>query len=241
MDRLGPWLNGILDHLKNHWQGHVVPTLVMMGALMVVYFVVFGCFGAVMAVGAAAEMPDWFIIVLSLLVFVMIFAMMLVIAPLQLGYIRGCLKLFRGGTFEISEYVGALRDAPGAIVMMTIIMTSAMIGAMLCYLPALIISAVFFFAFPIMADQRTGPIESLKKSVALAKPYIWVLVLYSLIMGMIMGMMAYIPIIGPLAVLPLGTTMMLVPYLDLIGETPRAGGPAEHDDADELDDEPTFD
>ncbi len=238
MDRLGPWMNAILDHLKNEWRAHLVPTLVMVGAIGVAYLVFFGCFGVVVAVGASADMPDWFVLLLILGVFVFIVLLMLVIAPLQLAYMRGCLKLFRGGTFELSEFTGALRDAPAAIVLMALVLTSAMLGAMLCYVPALLVSALFLFAFPVMADEGTGPIDSLKRSVELARPILWVLVLYSLIMGMVMSMMAYVPIVGPLAVLPLGTTMVLVPYLDLKGEPLGTAGGGEDDDDD--DDEPTY-
>lgn len=216
MEFIGPWLTQSLDHLKVDWQKHMVPTLVMFAAVMVLVLVLclFIAVGAVIGIAAGSEdLMALFIMVFSLLGTVV---MMVMIAPLQLGYMRGCLKLLRGGTFELSEFGAGLRFTPGAIVMMIIVLSSVMVAMCFCYFPAFIVGALFMFAFPVMADRECGPIEALKTSVEMVKPHLWGVVLYSFLMGMIMGFVSYVPILGAFAVLPIGSTMVLIPYLDLL-------------------------
>ncbi len=215
MERIGPWLTQSLDHLKVDWQKHIVPTLVMFGGMMVLSIVLCVFIVLGMVAGIAIGSDEVMAILVMFFSLIGTLFMVVALAPLQLGYMRGCLKLMRGEPFELSEFGTALRFTPGAVILMFIVMTSVMIAMCFCYFPAFIVGALFMFGFPVMADRECGPIEALKISVEMVKPNLWAFVLYNFLLGIIVGFVAYVPVLGMFAVVPIGTTMMLIPYLDM--------------------------
>jgi len=216
MDGFGRWFGIGLKHLQEHWRDHVVPGLVMFGVVMVLVVLVFGVAGMGFVIGAVLgeeELGFLLTMVLGMAAMVVLPAFM---APIQVGYMRGTLKLMRGGEFGVGDLFGALRDAPAAMVLMVIVMAATLTAALFCYFPAFLVAALFFHALPALADNGGGPIEALKHSVDLAKRNYWALVLYVLVYGFALGILGYVPILGAVAAIPVGTVLALAPYIDSV-------------------------
>lgn len=218
MDRFGKWLGFGFRHLQDNWQAHIVPGLVFFGVIVGMTMLVVVLYFAGMIIGAAMGEEELGLIISMVLGTGALFVMMIIIAPLQVGYMRGTLKLMRGGELTVGDLFGGLRDAPAACIVMLVVMCSAMFAAMFCYFPAFLVAALFFHAMPSLADNGGGPIDALKDSVDKAKPVFWGLVLYVFVYGMLVGMMGYIPIVGPIAAVPVGVIFALAPYVDALDE-----------------------
>ena len=214
MDGLGRWLGFGFRHFQEHWQKHLVPGLVMFGLVFVMVMAVFVLFGIGFAVGIVTGEEELGMMLGMVLGGVSMLVLPLMIAPIQLGYMRGTLRLMRGGEFGVGDLFGSLRDAPAAMVVMVVVMVAAMTAAMFCYFPAFLVAALFFHALPSLADKGGSPIAALKHSVELARKQYWGLVLYVFIYGFLLAMLGYVPLIGPILAIPLGVIFCLAPYVD---------------------------
>lgn len=216
MDGFGRWFGIGLRHLQEHWREHVVPGLVMFGIVMVLVVVVFGFAGMGFVVGAVIGEEELGMLLTMVMGTAAIVILPACMAPIQLGYMRGTLNLMRGGEFGAGDLFSGLRDAPAAIVVMVVAIAAAMTGALFCYFPAFLVAALFFHALPSLADNGGGPIAALKHSVDLAKKNYWGLVLYVVVYGFALGILGYVPILGAVAAIPVGTVLALAPYLDSV-------------------------
>lgn len=235
MDKLGDWISASFRHLGARWQAHIVPVLVFIVAIIVLssvavgLFFVVSMFGSVLAMivgGLLMEVNEGLgaaaVMILSILVWVIaglvITVCMMLIVPVQLGYMRGSMNLMRGGEFTVGDLFGAFRLTLKGFVAMFLMMTAVMIAMCFCYFPAFLVSAALIFTFPFIVDpqRNLGPIAAMKASYDLGRPYFWGLVLYVFLIGTISGILGYIPFIGPLISIPVATTMLLTPYLDLV-------------------------
>jgi len=235
MDKIGPWFSFGFDHLQRHWQKHLVPALVFYAAIMVVVSVVVGVIFVVMMAGgvltallaeAIGDVGGLIGMVLMFgIMFVLILGLNLLFVPLQLGYMRGTLTLMRGGDFTVGDLFGALRLTGKGAIAMVLLMTAVMTAALFCYLPAFLVAGMLMLTMPLVADphKELGPIEAMKTSYELMKPHFWGAVLYTFLIGMLTGVLSYIPIVGPLLVLPVAMALLMAPYLDLVDGPPLPG------------------
>ncbi len=235
MDKLGEWISASFRHLGARWQAHIVPVLVLIAAIIVLSSVAMGLFfvvwmfGSVIAVaigtllaqvneGLGMAAMGIISILVYLISFLVIFVCMALIVPVQLGYMRGSMNLMRGGEFTVGDLFSAFRLTLKGFIAMFLMMTAVMIAMCFCYFPAFLVSAALIFTFPFIVDpqRNMGPIAAMKASYDLGRPYFWGLVLYVFLIGTISGILGYIPFIGPLISIPVATTMLLTPYLDLV-------------------------
>jgi len=252
MDKLGDWISNSFRHLGMHWQRHIVPALLLFVAIMVLMSVAFGLFfvvwmfGSVLAVAIGAllaEINEGLGIaamgILSILVylisFLLIFLCTALIVPIQMGYLRGSLKLMRGGDFVVGDLFSAFRLTLKGFIAGFLMMIAVFLAMCACYFPAFLVSAVLIFTFPFIVDpqREMGPIAAMKASYELGRPYFWGLVIYVFVIGVISGILGYIPIIGPLISIPVATTMLLTPYIELVdgpAAYPAAGPQAPYPD-----------
>ncbi len=155
--------------------------------------------------------------------FIIIFgaAMMasVIVAPLQLRFMRGTLSLLRGGEFKMGDLFRGKGDVLRSVGLMIVLQCVMMVAMMFFYFPALLLGCLFMFSFPVMADRKVGPIEAMKISMELAKTNYWYVLLYMFLCSAIAGLANAIPLVGALASLPVMTVMILVAYRGLLGET----------------------
>jgi len=216
MDGFGRWFGFGLRHLQDHWRDHVVPGLVMFGIVMALIVLLFALAGMGFVVGAILGAEELGMLLAMVLGTAAIVVLPTLLAPIQVGYMRGTLNLMRGGEFGVGDLFGALRDAPAAMVVMFVAMVATLTAALFCYFPAFLVAALFFHALPALADDGGGPIAALKHSVDLAKPNYWGLVLYVVVYGFALSILGYVPILGAVAAVPVGTVLALAPYFDAV-------------------------
>lgn len=217
MDKLGVWLNLAWKHLQEHWRDHLLPAVAMFGIVFGMTFIGIFVVSAGIIIGAMADSEELTLVLVFGLGFLFSIVFMIAYIPLVVGYMKGTLKLMRGGELVVGDLFSGLRETPAALITMTITMTCSMFAALFFYFPALIVSTFLWFALPLVADG-VGPIDALKKSVEMVKPQFWGLLVYQFIFGFIMAMLAYIPLVGPLLMFPIMFVMMMVPYVDLLKE-----------------------
>jgi hypothetical protein len=239
MDKIGPWFSGGFEHLQQHWRKHLVPALVFNAAIMVVVGLMMVVIFAVTMLGGVlvALLADLMgdvggllgLVVMVGIMTVLMLALNLLFVPLQLGYMRGTINLMRGGDFTVGDLFGAVRLTGKGAIAMVLLMTAVMTAALFCYFPAFLVGALFMLTMPLIADpeKELGPIEAMKTSVELIKPHFWGAVLYMFLIGMLTGLLSYIPIVGPMLVLPIAMSLLMSPYLDLV-DGPRAPAPPAH-------------
>ncbi len=225
MNHLGEWLKKTSDHLVQQWQGHVFPAAVLFGGILAAVFLSILLIGAAtVAVIIAAEGTSnetlsaglsIGIAVVSTLIFL---ALMLAVQPLYLGYVRYSLLLLRGQQPQRSDLLWGVRHAGSVLFLLFIQFAVGITAALFCYFPALLVGAAFFFAIPAMADREVGAIESLRISWALVKPRFLEVLIYTFLLVLILTMLGYVPLLGPILSLVGFTTAMLVAYEDLVRE-----------------------
>ncbi len=214
MDKLGVWLGQAWQHAQDHWRDHLVPALVLGGIVFAMVMVGTVIVMAGVFIGAAADSEELMIALVLGLSFLFTVVFMIAYIPLTIGYIKGTLSLLRGGEFTVGHLFSGLRETPAALLAMTITMFGVFLGALFFYIPGLIVAVFLWFGLPLVADGH-GPIEALKRSVELVKPVFWGLLVYQLLFGLVISVIAYIPFVGFLLVVPVTFIMIVIPYHDL--------------------------
>lgn len=153
-------------------------------------------------------------------IFVAIWSCSILIAPLQLRYMRGTLSLLRGGQFTMGDLFRGEGDVLRSIGLMFIMACVMMVAMTFFYFPALLLGVLFMFSYPVMADRKVGPVEAMKISMQLTRGKYWYLLLYIFLASAIMSLASMVPIVGSLASVPVMTVMSLTAYRSVLGETP---------------------
>jgi len=223
MQDLGPWITATKDHVAQHWQRHLVPLLVFMGAGMAVGFVAtffFMCAGfgssIIGAISNSSEiMAAAIILGFGLAMLVLVLAMF-AIMPLYMGYLRQILMVHRGQEPTRADLLWGYHNLGRVALLFLIQAVLGTMAACCCYLPAFLVWTAFFFAFPIMVDRELGAIESLKASWAMVKPR-FLAILLALVLYMCVSMVAaYIPIVGPFLTMVAFVGFTVVAYDDIV-------------------------
>jgi hypothetical protein len=225
MSNIGPWLGASFTHMKENWQGHMVPSLIVFGVSFfgsIVLMTLLGVFVTVLAVGLGAISEDLgglgAMLGLGIGTPVLLIGLIAVMTPLLIGYNRICLRMMRNEPYEISE-IFATDGVMAAVVANLIAGVATSIAAMFCYFPALIVGVLFMFSTPLIADRKaTSGMDAIRQSVALARQDLMGLMLYWFAAIFIAMAVAYIPLVGAMLTMPLITTFILTAYISLSDE-----------------------
>jgi uncharacterized membrane protein len=201
---IGPWLGGAFDAGARHWRALLPPALVLVGLLVAL--------GVVLGLALVVALPpDPITVVLWMVPAVLLF--MLGFTPIWLGFVRGVLSVVRGQGWPSGALLSGLSQTPAALATMLISMVLSVGGMMLFYVPGLLISGLFLFAVPVLADERCGPIRALKRSAELVQGQLWTVALYWLLASLISGMVTQLPLLCLLISMPLQALLVCVPYV----------------------------
>lgn len=225
MSNIGPWLGASFTHMKENWQGHVVPSLIVFGVSFVgsmVMMAVLGAFVVVLSLVGGAISEDLgalgAMVGLGVGTPLLLVGLIAVMTPLLIGYNRICLRLMRNEPYEVSE-IFATDGVMAAVVANLIAGVATSIAALFCYFPALIVGVLFMFSTPLIADRKaTSGIDAIRQSVALARKDLLGLMLYWFAAIFIAMVVAYIPLVGAMLTMPLITTFILTAYVGLSDE-----------------------
>jgi hypothetical protein len=184
--------------------GQLIASLVFVfvgvGGMMVIMFGGIMA-GAMVAVALEMEALVGLCSIASYLGAIVVLVMfMSMLAPMQMSLIRAVDKHLDGeGELGIGSIVSTATHRPvGAILLNLIIVTLAVIGVFMCYLPALLVSLLFALATPIYALEDKGVFESLSQSFGhLRANFSWHLPFWGI--GLLVAIAGgNIPVLGPM-------------------------------------------
>ena len=222
--RLGDWISEGWRMFTEQWKVWVVNALIFFGisvipvlALFVgFYLFLFSVMSAAPSSGPAqipGEVMAGFFVFFPLLFLFLMVAQSFLLGGMHLS----AMKQLRGGTIEVRDlFSGSSYFLPilGATLLIALF---AMIGYLLCVLPAFVVIAATFFTVPLIIDRRLGVVEAMKTSYELTKKNIWMFTLFAFVLYFLSSAGSYACYIGILVTYPLLFTVTAVAYRDLFG------------------------
>ncbi len=222
MSNLGPWINGTVEHVKQHWQAHLLPVVILFMAIMVMSVVMTGLYmvaGLVAAIAGGVMGSEVVMLLLMVVCFGLATLLSLglgfAIAPLWVGYIRQAIKLHRGEPTGNDDLTWGSRNLGKVLPLILLQGAIGLLAAMACYFPAFLVGVALFFSMPILADRELGAIDCMKASWELARPHFLELLVLLVVLGFASVVLAYIPIVGSLLSLIAAVALLVVVYDDL--------------------------
>jgi uncharacterized membrane protein YesL len=223
MNDLGPWLSATVEHVKNHWQVHIVPLLLLylggtLIGLVATGLFMCGGFGVSIVAGITQSglMSALAVTLLMILGTGLIVLLAIALTPIYFGHVRVVLRAMRGEPADPGDLYWGFRNIGRVAAFVLISGSISLVAAMACYFPAILVSVAFFFAVPAMVDRELGAVDALKASWELAKPRFFELLVLIFVFFAAMMVLSYVPLVGPF----LGTIAyigaMLVVYEDLV-------------------------
>jgi uncharacterized membrane protein len=224
--RFGDWISEGWKMFVEQWKGWVTLAL----GLLAVVVVPVGAFTLVMygiiisstlsqagRRGAPPEPPTF---AMAAMIFG-IFGLILVLMPLTMllmgGMYRAAFKQMRGGRIEFRDLFSA-RDVYWRLLGAGVLhMLLAMVGAMLCIIPAFIVAGMLFFTFPLIVERNLGVIEAMKASREVTRGNLLMFILFAFVLQLIVSAGSYACYVGLLATYPLMFTISSVAYRDCFG------------------------
>ncbi|HWQ36495.1 MAG TPA: zinc-ribbon domain-containing protein [Blastocatellia bacterium] len=160
--------------------------------------------------GAPPQVPVTLFLVYPLFALVIL----LLSAWLMSGMYRAAFKQLRGGQVAVSDLFSGgpyfLRML-GALLLMGLL---SIIGAMLCFLPALAVPGLMFFAIPLIIEGNVGAVDALRTSFETTKKDWLMFILFAIVLNFLSSAGVYACGIGLLATLPLLFLTHAVAYRD---------------------------
>lgn len=225
--RIGDWISEGWNMFTRQWKGwvtlsasfFVVIVLPMFAFIAVMYVMLFATMMSQQqhSRNAPPEIP-----ILAVLGFYLgFFALIIVLMPLTVlligGAYRAAFKQLRGGRIEFRDLFSA-RDCYWRLLGATVIhFALAIIGGVLCIIPAFIIGGLLFFTIPLIVERNLGIADAIRTSRKLTQRRLWMFVLFAFLVQLIASVGSYACYIGLLATWPLMFTITVVAYRDCFG------------------------
>jgi uncharacterized membrane protein len=150
-----------------------------------------------------------------------IFGLIIVLLPLSVllmgGAYRAAFKQLRGGLVEFRDLFSARNCYWRLLGAMFIHGALTAIGAMLCIIPAFIVSGLLFFTMPLIVERNLGVFEAMRASRDVTQPNLLMFTLFAFVVQLIASAGSYACYVGLLASWPLLFTITAVAYRDCFG------------------------
>lgn len=148
------------------------------------------------------------------------------LGPMMIGYNQMVLRAAKGETVAVGDVFAGFQHFVPALLLYLIMIVSVFIGFMLLFLPGLILAFMFFWAPWIMAEDPTvGPIDCLKGSVEAFKRDMGGSIVFILVVGVVYGAGAVVPVFGTFVTGPIALAMAAHGVLR-VAETAGSAQPA---------------
>lgn len=218
---VGGWLGATLDALKNHGGQLIVPGLI--GWLLTMLVTLPLSFGLAIVIVAAAiiadsgggEPPVWLLGVALAGTFLLIGALVMLNGALLHGLHRWCLALLRG---ETPTFRTAVPSVPGAILggfVPVIQSTAVMVAFPFFIFPAIWVGLALALTGVAYADRGQGFGDAISRSMALTQDRKVQLWLFQMALMFCVMIIAYVPVIGAMAMYPIIAMSYAVVYKSL--------------------------
>jgi hypothetical protein len=210
------WIGEGWNLFTQQWQGWVLMTLayIVITAIPVglIYALMIGVIFSAMEPNSGT--PPQFPVALFLFYPVFVLVILLLSAWLMSGMYRAAFKQVRGGQVSVSDLFSGrpyFLRLLGALLLMGLL---SIIGALLCFLPALAVPGLMFFVLPLIVEGNLGAVDALRTSFEKTKKDWLMFVLFAFVLNFLSSAGAYLCGIGLLATFPLLFLTHAVAYRD---------------------------
>lgn len=140
-----------------------------------------------------------YVVLLGVVVIVLVLAGG-ILAPMQASLIRAVAAHQRGEQpLDFTASFSTITRDPLPVVTASLLVTLlTLLGLVMCYVPGLVMVALFAFVTHMVALHRTGALESLQLAAAHARAYPGFYVPYMLVYFVLSMVVSYVPIAGPM-------------------------------------------
>lgn len=211
------WLGEGWNLFTQQWQSWVLMTLAYVVIAAIPVGLIYGLMIGVMLSampdpnsGAPPRIPA----VLFLLYPLFYLVILLLSAWLMSGMYRAAFKQVRGGQVSVSDLFSGgpyFLRVLGALLLMALL---SIIGLVLCFLPALAVPGLMFFAIPLIVEGNRGAVNAVRTSFEATKKDWLMFVLFAIVLSFLASAGVYACGIGLLATLPLLFLTHAVAYRD---------------------------
>jgi hypothetical protein len=210
------WLGEGWNLFTQQWQGWVLMTLAYIIIAAIPLGLIYGLMIGVMlsSIDPNSGAPPQVPVALFLFYPLFVLAILLLSAWLMSGMYRAAFKQIRGGQVSVGDLFSGgpyfLRML-GALLLMGLL---SILGAILCFLPALAVPGLMFFAIPLIVEGNMGAVDAMRASFETTKRDWLMFVLFAIVLNFLASAGAYACGIGVLATLPLLFLTHAVAYRD---------------------------
>ncbi|HEX4945570.1 MAG TPA: hypothetical protein VFZ34_02750 [Blastocatellia bacterium] len=196
------------------WVVHMlIFALVLIAILAPIYII-----AIVSSIGASAsdtpEAPPAIFFVAMLLLYPL---MLVAISFLLGGTYKTAMKQLRGEPTSVGDLFSGADCFLRVLGTLILIVIMAMIGAIFCIIPGLIVQGLCFFAIPLVVERRMGPVQAIQASIEATKKDWLMFTVFAFVVGLIAGIGAVLCYVGALVSYPLMFTITSVAYRDVFG------------------------
>lgn len=216
--RWGEWISEGWQMFADKWQVWVLQMLIVVG-IFAIPLIPFGLMMFSMQAQAVAipdqppELPPLF---LPMAFGIAVFSFLA--GPFFLaGLHKTAFKQLRGEPISVGDVFSGGDLFPQVLGAILATAFFTMLGAMLCILPAYVVSGLLFFTVPLIVERRLGIGEALSGSFNATKGNWFMFTLFVLVVGIMASLGSIACYVGILATLPLQFTISAIAYRDVFG------------------------
>jgi uncharacterized membrane protein len=160
--------------------------------------------------------------VLIALVFVALNAMVPVIlqGPLTAGFCIYCMKRVLGRPTEFADLFKGFSFFVPALVASLVIMLFTFAGSLLCFIPGLVVAAMYKFTYLFIVDKRMDFWPAMQASHNVVRNDYFGFTMFLILMGLVNLLGVLCCVVGILVTIPLTVAAITVAYQELVGFDP---------------------
>jgi uncharacterized membrane protein len=210
------WIAAGWNLFLQQWQPWVLNILIFMTAMFVpVGLIMVASFASLSLLNEKLSPAAILtVITLTLLLLLLTAAVQSFLAA---GLYRSAFKQLQGGQVELADLFSGTDVFVPMFAVNLIIMGASLIGLFFCILPAFLVAGLCFFAAPLVALRRSGPIRAIKTSIETTKHDLLPFTLFAVTVYLLAGIGGNLCYVGLLATYPLLFTVTAVAFRDCLG------------------------
>jgi uncharacterized membrane protein len=214
--RFGDWIGEGWNMFAEQWKVWVLNSLVLSLVTVVpaigIYIFMFLAVAA--SAGSSSAGVGFVIIVLMLVAMALI---VILSSYLICGMYQTAFKQLRGEPISTRDLFSAGESFPRFLGAVIVVGVLAMIGFLLCIIPAFIVVGALYFTVPLVVERRMSIADAIQASRNATRGDLFMFVLFAIVVSIIAQAGSYLCYVGMLVTWPLQYTIAAVAYRDCFG------------------------
>ncbi len=217
------WIAAGWNLFLQQWQAWVLNILIFLTAMFVpVGLIMVASFASLSLLNERISPAAILTVIALTLVLLLLTAG--VLSFLAAGLYRSAFKQLQGGQVQLGDLFSGTDVFVPMFAVNLIIMAASFVGMLFCVLPAFLVAGLCFFAAPLVALRRSGPIQAIKTSIETTKHDLLPFTLFAMAVYLLAGIGGNFCYVGLLATYPLLFTVTAVAFRDCLGGTTENRG-----------------